>query len=38
MLTRRIEVTEASVYLGYTFVNKVVDLYLTNRQHPGISS
>jgi hypothetical protein len=36
-LTRRIEATGASVFLGYPFVNKVMELRLIGRQHPRMS-
>jgi hypothetical protein len=38
MLTGRTEATGASVFSGYPFVNKVVELRLIGRQHPGTSS
>jgi hypothetical protein len=37
-LTRRIEKTGGSVFRGYPLVNKVVELRLIGRQHPGMSS
>jgi hypothetical protein len=36
-LTERIEATGAPVFPGYPFVNKVVELRLIGRQHPGMS-
>jgi hypothetical protein len=38
MLTGRIEATGATVFPGYPFVNKVVELRLIGRRHPGTSS
>jgi hypothetical protein len=34
----RIEATGASVFSGYPYVNKLVELRLIGRQHPGMSA
>jgi hypothetical protein len=38
LLTERIKATGATVFHGYPFINKVVELRLIGRQHPGTDS